>query len=87
MAPSMKATRSQVGRKQSKISTFGRITKASPAAISQKSYLPNVAPAVRFNEATDSCLVTRKKRRYDATDGEEHYDHEGQVEAPVLKKV
>jgi hypothetical protein len=87
MAPSTKATRSPVGKKQSKISTFGRIIKTAPAATSQKAYLAKVTPTVRVTESTDSCIGTGKKRRYDAIDEGESCNAEEQVKEPILKKV
>lgn len=87
MVPSTKTTRPQLGKKQSKIVEFGRITKTSPATTSQKASLPKIAPAVRFNELPDLCPVTNKKRKHDATNGEKDDDDKEQIEAPVLKKV
>lgn len=87
MVPSTKSTRLQLGMKQSKIVGFGRITKAAPAAVSQKACHPRIAPAVRLNEPPDSCPVRSKKRKHDATDGESDSENGEQIEAPVLKKV
>lgn len=87
MAPSMKAACPQVGKKQSKISTFGRITKTAPATTSQKAHAAKIPPADRVTEPTNSCLGARKKRRYNAIDGEESCESEEQATTPFLKKV
>jgi hypothetical protein len=87
MVPSTKSTRLQLGMKQSKIVGFGRITKAAPAAVSQKACHPRIAPAVRLHEPPDSCPVTSKKRKHDAPDGASDSENGEQIEAPVLKKV
>jgi hypothetical protein len=87
MAPSTKVTCPQVDKKQQKISAFGRITKITPAATSQKAYLAKVAPAVRPTEPTNSCLGATNKRRYEASDEEKSYSSEDQVNVRVLKKV
>jgi hypothetical protein len=87
MAPATKVARPQVGKKQSKISTFGRITKTAPTATSQKAHAAKVPPADRVTEPTNSCLGVGKKRRYDAIDGEENCDSEEKVTTPILKKV
>lgn len=87
MAPSTKAARPQVGKKQSKISTFGRITKTAPATTSQKAHAAKIPPADRVTEPTNSCLGASKKRRYNAIDGGGSCDSEEQVTTPFLKKV
>lgn len=87
MAPSTRAARPVVGKKQSHISTFGRITKTSSGAHSQKSDCSPVAPAVRLTETTESCPVTSRKRQYSATDGDDGCDGEEHTKAPVWKKV
>jgi hypothetical protein len=87
MAPSTKAVRPQVGKKQSKISTFGRITKTASTTTSQKAHAAKIPPVDRVTEPTDSCLGAGKKRRYDAIDGEGSCNSEEQVTTPFLKKV
>jgi|SRR5947209_20623247 len=87
MAPSTKAARPQAGKKQSKISNFGRITKTVSATTSQKAHAAKIPPSDRVTEPTNSCLGAGKKRRYNAIDGEESCDSEEQVTTPLLKKV
>jgi hypothetical protein len=87
MAPATKVAHPQVGKKQSKISTFGRITKTAPAAASQKAHAAKIPPADRVTEPTNSCLGAGKKRRYDAIDGGESCGSKEKVTTPLSKKV
>jgi hypothetical protein len=87
MAPSTKAARPQVGKKQSKISAFGRITKTAPATTGQKVHAAKILPADPVTEPTNSYLGAGKKRRYNAIDSEESCDSEGQATTPISKKV
>ena len=87
MAPSTKTTSAQAGRKQSKISTFGRITKTAPVAVGHKKYLANAVPPVQDTEPEISCPGAGKKRRYDAIDDGKTCKPEEQATAPLSKKV
>lgn len=87
MAPSTKATCTQSGKKQSKISTFGRISKASPTASSQKAWVAKVAPAVQLPETAGASRGSGRKRRHDAIDEEESCNLEEQFGTRLLKKV
>jgi hypothetical protein len=87
MAPSTKAVRPQVSKKQTKISTFGKITKTAPATTSPKAHAAKLPPADRVTEPTDPCLGAGKKRRHDAIDGEENCDSGEQATTPFVKKV
>jgi hypothetical protein len=87
MAPATKVAHPRAGKKQSKISTFGRITKTASAATSQKAHAAKIPPADRVTEPTNSCVGAGKKRRYDAIDGEETCDSKEKATSPFLKKV
>ena len=87
MAPPTKPTRCQVGKKQSKISTFGRISKTAPAAFGSKTYPRKVTPAAQDNEPTPSRIGAGKKRRHDAIDDEETRKSEKELIISLSKKV
>jgi hypothetical protein len=87
MAPATKVAHPQVGKKQSKISTFGRITKTTPAATSQKAHAAKIPPADRVTEPINSHLGAGRKRRYDAINGDESCNSIEKVTTPFLKKV
>ena len=84
MVPSTEASRPQLGKKQSKIGEFGKITKISPAATSLKGHVPKITTAVRLGNL---CPVTNKKRKHDATDAGGDSNGREQIEAPGVKKV
>ena len=87
MAPPTKPTRCQVGKKQSKISIFGRATKTATAALSSKGYPTKVTPAAEDNESTLSCIGVGKKRKHDAIDDDETRQSERELTTSLLKKV
>jgi hypothetical protein len=87
MAPATKVAHPQVGKKQSKISTFGRITKTTPAATSQKAHAAKIPPADRVTEPINSHLGAGRKRRYDAINGDESCNSIEKATTPFLKKV
>ena len=87
MAPPFKATPSEVAKKQSKISAFGKISKIAPAVVGNKACLTKVAPAAEATEPTVPCLGAGKKRRYDALDDEEGCKSKEQFTHSLSKKV
>jgi hypothetical protein len=83
MVPSTEAFRPQLGKKQSKIGEFGKITKISPAATSPKGHVPKITTAAQLGNL---CRVTNK-RKHDATDAEGGSNGKERIEAPGVKKV
>ena len=87
MAPAPRAARSQAGKKQAAISTFGRITKSAAVASPSKQLSSKVTPALQASEFSKTASSAVNKRKHDEFEKDQDCKVEEQTQRLVAKKV